>query len=190
MKKFLKKYGYILLAVVIVAGCYTGFRAFRYWYLDTADQSGRGYHSIEKVKKKCGREDLLHLEDYYDWSTIWYALYYPKGEPENPNEITGFYNWRKENPTVYGIEFPKDGLTIEEYMGRHHTEPIAGGYLDTDVWTDFPVTVYYEVTVYSHTYDPSGYAFFEYGGAYYRIHVSSRQEARAICTALFASAGG
>ena len=32
MKKFLKKYGYILLVVVIAAGCYTGFRAFRYYY--------------------------------------------------------------------------------------------------------------------------------------------------------------
>ena len=29
MKKFLLLFGYIQLVVVIVAGCYTGFRAFR-----------------------------------------------------------------------------------------------------------------------------------------------------------------
>lgn len=37
MRKFLKKYGYILLAVVFAAGCYIGFLVFWYWYLDTAD---------------------------------------------------------------------------------------------------------------------------------------------------------
>lgn len=81
-------------------------------------------------------------------------------------------------------------MTLEEYMGRYHQDPPEGSgqYTDTDLWTDFPVPVYYDVIVYPHTYEPSGYAFFEYGDAYYRISVSSREEARTACAALFASA--
>lgn len=52
MKKFLKKYGYILLVVVIAAGCYTGFRAFRYYYHDTDDYCLRTYGTHGKGRRK------------------------------------------------------------------------------------------------------------------------------------------
>lgn len=55
MKKFLKKYGYILLVVVIAAGCYTGFRAFRYYYHDTDDYCLRTYGTMARVEEKCGK---------------------------------------------------------------------------------------------------------------------------------------
>ena len=51
MKKFLKKYGYILLVVVIAAGCYTGFRAFRYYYHDTDDYWLRTYGTMARVEE-------------------------------------------------------------------------------------------------------------------------------------------
>ena len=63
MKKFLKKYGYILLVVVIAAGCYTGFRAFRYYYHDTDDYCLRTYGTMARVYKNAvfdtNRKSLL-----------------------------------------------------------------------------------------------------------------------------------
>lgn len=190
MKKFLKKYGYILLVVVIAAGCYTGFRAFWYYYHDTDDYCLRTYGTMARVEEKCGKTGLLHMENAGNWSSHDYWLKYPKDEPENPEDITCYYDWGKENHTVYQIDFHKNGVTLEEYMGRYHQDPPEGSgqYTDTDLWTDFPVPVYYDAIVYPHTYEPSGYAFFEYGDAYYSISVSSREEARTACAALFASA--
>lgn len=56
MKKFLKKYGYILLVVVIAAGCYTGFRAFRYYYHDTDDYCLRTYGTMARVEESVGKQ--------------------------------------------------------------------------------------------------------------------------------------
>lgn len=126
MKKFLKKYGYILLVVVIAAGCYTGFRAFRYYYHDTDDYCLRTYGTMARVEEKCGKTGLLHMENAGNWSSHDYWLKYPKDEPENPEDITCYYDWRKENHTVYQIDFHKNGVTLEEYMGRYHQDPPEG----------------------------------------------------------------
>ena len=78
MKKFLKKYGYILLVVVIAAGCYTGFRAFRYYYHDTDDYCLRTYGTMARVEEKCGKTGLLHMENAGNWSSHDYWLKYPR----------------------------------------------------------------------------------------------------------------
>lgn len=102
-----------------------------------------------------------------NWSSHDYWLKYPKDEPENPEDITCYYDWRKENHTVYQIDFHKNGVTLENTGALHQDPPEGSGqYTDTDLWTDFPVPVYYDVIVYPHTYEPSGYAFFEYCDAY------------------------
>ena len=81
---------------------------------------------MARVEEKCGKTGLLHMENAGNWSSHDYWLKYPKDEPENPEDITCYYDWRKENHTVYQIDFHKNGVTLEEYMGRYHQDPPEG----------------------------------------------------------------
>lgn len=99
----MKNWARSILCITIAAICCFAFISLRFYFRSPEYNelyseeflSARGFHSIQAVTKKCGKEDLLHLENApaAKWDDeSFYILSFPKGSPSQPTDLYMHYN--------------------------------------------------------------------------------------------------